>query len=110
MINDISGTPWILLVFLFCISIVASRSTLGAIQEDDFSTIENLKMTRSDFPMKDLHNFITFDLSRPVSRGSIEQVGGSIRTLHGKLVDHQGDPIVGKTMVSWLSKIFRYSR
>ena len=99
MINDISGTPWILLVFLFCISIVASRSTLGAIQEDDFSTIENLKMTRSDFPMKDLHNFITFDLSRPVSRGSIEQVGGSIRTLHGKLVDHQGDPIVNAIVV-----------
>lgn len=99
MKNEISGKPWILLVFLFCVSIVASRSAHGAIQENDSSTIENLKMTRSDFPMKDLHDFISRDLSRPVSRGSIEQVGGSIRTLHGKLVDHQGDPIVNAIVV-----------
>jgi HEAT repeat protein len=99
MNNEKPGNPWILLAILCFVSFVTGHSTVNATQQDDSSTTEDLKPTRSNFPMEDLHEFISLDLSRPVSRGSIEQAGGSIRTLHGRLVDHQENPIVDAVVV-----------
>ncbi|MFK7820127.1 MAG: HEAT repeat domain-containing protein [Planctomycetaceae bacterium] len=62
------------------------------------------KPSRSSFDMKRLREFINSGLSTPKSRGSLRKLGEPTRTIHGRLLDHDGKPIVG-TAVSFSAEI-----
>lgn len=53
------------------------------------------KSARSQVDMKEFRDFISRDLSRPKSRGSLAQTGFETRMIRGRVVDHLGNPIVG---------------
>jgi len=53
------------------------------------------KLARSEFDMKEFRNFISHDLSRPMSVGSLALRGITTRTVHGQVLDHEGNPIIG---------------
>lgn len=53
------------------------------------------KPARSQFDIKEFHEFVSYNLGRPVSRGSLVPFGFVTRTLHGRVVDHEGKPIAG---------------
>ena len=88
-----------MVLFFGVLSFVFETNSEQVHGQDQSNQKIELKKRRSEFSMKELHDFITDDLSRPTSRGSIKQVGGSIRTIHGRLVDHQGNPIVDAVVV-----------
>ena len=62
------------------------------------------KPERSKFEMKQLREFINFGLSVTQSRGSLRKLGEPTRTVHGRVVDHEGNPIVG-AIVSFSTEI-----
>lgn len=53
------------------------------------------KLSRSEFDMKELREFINFGLSVTQARGSLRKLGEPTRTVRGRVVDHDGKPIVG---------------
>lgn len=53
------------------------------------------KPARSEFEMKQLRDFVNHALSTARARGSLRKLGEPTRTVHGRLIDHEGKPIAG---------------
>ena len=63
-----------------------------------------LKRARTPFDMGIMSDFISFDLSATQPRTSIKAEGGPTRTIHGTLLDHNGEPVAG-AFVAFTSRI-----
>ena len=51
------------------------------------------KTKRTSFDMKEIRRFISHELSRPYSSGSLVELGDQTRTVRGQVVDHAGKPL-----------------
>ncbi len=79
--------------FALLMAIPNPRAVVAADEEAD--TKFELKPARSVFDMRDLRAFISQDLSRTYSRGSLANWGIETRKVHGRVIDHEGKPVVG---------------
>ena len=73
--------------FLFVVS--GSRPTIAA------ESAVTPKAERSQFDMEEVRRFISRTLSRPASEGSLRVWGTQTRKVHGRVVDHDGQPVAG---------------
>lgn len=53
------------------------------------------KAARTQVAGRELSNFVSHELSRPASRGTLINTVGDFRTVHGRVLDHDGKPVVG---------------
>lgn len=53
------------------------------------------KSARTAIGGRELAKFVSHELSRPSSRGSLVDVVGDFRTVHGRVLDHDGKPVTG---------------
>jgi hypothetical protein len=59
-----------------------------------------LKTGRSQFAMREFNDFISNELSRPKSAGSLKSFGFETDVVRGRVIDHEGMPIVGALMAA----------
>ena len=67
------------------------------------------KPSRSQFDIKLLRNFVSTDLGTPYSQGSLRKLGEPTRVVHGRVVDHTGQPIAN-AQVSFSTHIGYFSK
>ena len=79
-------------ILLPCVAIVPTHAAAG-----DAAAADNVpsKQARSQFDLREFDDFINFDLSVPRPRGPLQIEDRSIRTVHGQVLDHFGQPVVG---------------
>ena len=101
-------------LFLFCMGMILTSGVMASPQSDESQsetvqsdelqseTVQSdakdnvePKPARSQFDLGTFHEFVSHTLSRPTSRGSLEPFGFVTKTVTGRVVDHNGRPIVG---------------